>query len=535
MRRPFMLITSIALLTQCQRGPTQARLSLTTNMPCPVQGIRITATSGESSNNVLLAESSYCNGGALGDLYVHPATDSATHARVRVVLGVHEPASECSSDFTGCIEQKRGFSYRDHEVLEVPMPLDQACLGVRCDDMHTCHPKSGRCVSMEVSCDAAGVCALPEDPTSPDDADAGPAIPTPAPELVAAGDNFACSVVAADRSVRCWGINLSGQHGDGTTSGVAVSQTLDVNQVTVLAARSASACALTESGEIWCWGAATIAGFGGDGGIVARPRRAPLGPASHVTVGSVHACAVLRDSGALYCWGSNDSGQLGPTTSQLSSSALPVMVPSIPAMRRASAGQRSTCGVTTQNEVYCWGRNQDGECGIPPGSPLPPVRIDTGAPALDVRSGGQLPFACQVELEGGARCWGNNQYGTLGSGGDASAWSLPRPVLAPREVVGVAVGVLHACAHTFTPGVSCWGANVGYALGTDAGDRSTTPLRIASLDGFDVQSVAAGGYFSCARARSGAVKCWGSNTGGQLGPGATGSASAEAISVLGLP
>src|SRR5213076_1954999 len=75
--------------------------------------------------------------------------------------------------------------------------------------------------------------------------------------------------------------------------------------------------------------------------------------------------------GAAYCWGYNESGQLGVGTSEGphtcrygSCSADPV--PVVTGLRWVSitAGGAHTCGLTPGGEAYCWGSNAYGQLGI---------------------------------------------------------------------------------------------------------------------------------------------------------------------------
>ena len=92
-----------------------------------------------------------------------------------------------------------------------------------------------------------------------------------------------------------------------------------------------------------------------------------------VATGRSHACAVLSDSN-VYCWGSNDSGQLGDGTT--SASAVPVSVGGEVAGRlvsRVAVGTRHTCAETAPAVAYCWGANESGQLGngSTADSPLP--------------------------------------------------------------------------------------------------------------------------------------------------------------------
>ena len=121
-------------------------------------------------------------------------------------------------------------------------------------------------------------------------------------------------VVLADRSVRCWGFNVSGQLGDGTTE--ARSRPVvatDVSEAVVVAAGNEHTCVATSASEVWCWGS-TEFGRLGDGtttdGFRATAARVSGLSARSVATGGSHSCA-LTGTGELYCWGANGRGQVG--------------------------------------------------------------------------------------------------------------------------------------------------------------------------------------------------------------------------------
>lgn len=150
---------------------------------------------------------------------------------------------------------------------------------------------------------------------------------------VSAGDDFTCGIDISDGTPYCWGRNHVGQLGDGTTD-----STSTPTSVTGL----------------------------------------PGGRFTTLVAGSEHACA-LAEGGAAFCWGANESGQLGDGSTSMGGSSQAVPVAGGIAFESLSAGSEHTCGVaadsvTAQTSaipltlvggggLYCWGGNLSGQLG----------------------------------------------------------------------------------------------------------------------------------------------------------------------------
>jgi alpha-tubulin suppressor-like RCC1 family protein len=153
---------------------------------------------------------------------------------------------------------------------------------------------------------------------------------------------------------------------------------------------------------------------------------------------------------------------------------------------------------------------------------------------------------CAVTTDGLLACWGDNTHGQLGNG-SVDDRTVPGLVtlagpLVGKEFTQVSAGTSHTCAVTTDGELACWGLQTDGRLGNGATTAAdvTAPLLVAvtatPLDAKTVASVSAGQAHSCATATDGTTACWGANASGQLGDGTT-SASAvpAALSLAGTP
>ncbi|MGB0678692.1 MAG: RCC1 domain-containing protein [Polyangiales bacterium] len=157
--------------------------------------------------------------------------------------------------------------------------------------------------------------------------------------------------------------------------------------------------------------------------------------------------------------------------------------------------------------------------------------------------------SCLWQRSGRVRCWGSGVDGRAGNGVDLAV--TPRPVDAGspdiyRRVYTRTVGVLapdsdapllgvrqlarslgyHSCAILDDGRAVCWGSNNFGQLGDGSETPRARPVWVRGPDGADhlrgVVSLSLGVDHSCAVVDTGAVYCWGNNTGGQLGTGTAG-------------
>ena len=194
-----------------------------------------------------------------------------------------------------------------------------------------------------------------------------------------AGWNHTCGLTASGR-LHCWGLNASGQLGDGSQVD-RLTPTQVSGTFQALATGAEHTCGISEN-ALLCWGdnAAGQLGIGSAAGHhpFPQPVRGLPSPPRALAAGAVHTCALLA-GGVAYCWGQNLHGQLGDGTTE--NSPIPVQVSGAERFVSLHAGGAVTCGFTGDGREYCWGMNQGGQLGDGTRTNRPyPVRVGGGTP-----------------------------------------------------------------------------------------------------------------------------------------------------------
>jgi alpha-tubulin suppressor-like RCC1 family protein len=279
-------------------------------------------------------------------------------------------------------------------------------------------------------------------------------------------------------------------------------------------------CAIDTSGQAWCWGENDVgelaSGFASSStcenlfpcSLVPLPveqgkitfKSVPANtqvPESFLTAGLDFACAI-DTTGVAWCWGGGQEdnfGELGVTGGPLPQQVGGAPFAAAHKFLSLSAGGNHACGVTTDQKLFCWGRNTSGELGINSTNPAgPPTQVTITEDIFGIQ--------------------------------------FPAPVTA------VAAGSFHTCALTVFSHMFCWGDDETGELGIDFTATPTdrcpgnpgetqfcklTPVQVQT-DGSKASGLwdrlSAGGFFTCGRDQTTQqLFCWGSDTEGQLGIG----------------
>ncbi len=274
------------------------------------------------------------------------------------------------------------------------------------------------------------------------------------------------------------------------------------------------ACGVKADHTLWCWGA-NDSGQLGDGTNTNRPlpvQVTALGSSvAEVSVGDLYTCARKTD-GSLWCWGNNASGQLGNGTAVDTST--PTQVTALgTGVAEISAGDLFACARKTDGTAWCWG---SGPLGDGTGTPaLAPVQVPGLSGVAQVSTGDGA--ACARKTDGSLWCWGFNTFGVVGDGTTNDQLS---PVQVTTGVACVSVGDLFACATKSDGTVWCWGTNDKGELGDGTTTNHFSPAAVPGLPA-QAATVTANGRHACSALTDGRLYCWGWNGAGELGDGTT--------------
>jgi len=240
-----------------------------------------------------------------------------------------------------------------------------------------------------------------------------------------------------------------------------------------------------------------------------------------IAAGHDHTCAVTA-LGELYCWGRNESGELGTgNVSGETFSSTPQKVPTAGPVRQVALGgvvisgtpptlYAHTCAILTDTTVQCWGANSQGQLGIGSGGwQDKPSTVVSLVGAAEISAGGR--HTCAALETGELKCWGSNDVGQLGIGAVGSDESAP--IMVQTGIKHVSAGRDHTCALSDTGNLYCWGKNGWGRLGIGSQMDQAAPV-LVSLPG--AERISAGGEHTCVT-KAGELLCWGNGYQGQLG------------------
>ena len=361
----------------------------------------------------------------------------------------------------------------------------------------------------------------------------------PARGRLALGSAHSCAIASND-VVWCWGDNSFGQLGSSLHASLPNDQSLVPVQTASLpggrVARQITsgdfhACVLANDGTVWCWGYNGFGELGVSGGNQADPVQVTL-PTNAILVaaGGNTTCAVLSTNSVM-CWGRHHRGQLGNgNQTNTVGNSTPTAVVSIPSsftVESLDVGAVHACATSTTGDTWCWGAFTNGRLGNSSVSDnLTPSRVAAFGGGTATSAAAGFAHSCVV-VGTRAWCFGSNSSGQLGANPSGTTESsTPLSVTFSSSANVVATGRDFTCALLVSQTVECFGINAAGQLGNGNSTPTHVPQVVSGLSS-GVVDVALGARHACAALATGAVRCWGEGTAGQLGNGSTSTQTAS--------
>lgn len=303
---------------------------------------------------------------------------------------------------------------------------------------------------------------------------------------LAAGDDFTCALDELG-SAYCFGANDRGQLGQGDRAErhapVHVPLPVAARSITT---DFAHVCALLADARLFCWGRNQEGELGQDDAVppqndetardALEPVEVPGADFASADAGDGHTCAV-RLNGSLWCWGRNTGHQLGEGDD--AQVRHPIQVGTELDWLRVDSGQQHSVALKRDHSLWVWGLNEasnSGE-GFPLGMDVDevvsPTRLGTASDWVTIAT--RVFHTCAVNRAGELWCWGRNVEGQLGTG---DTLLRKEPTLVAQGVTDLAVSWFTTCALYRSGGIACTGKNEQGELGDGTTER---PLQFTDI------------------------------------------------------
>jgi alpha-tubulin suppressor-like RCC1 family protein len=399
-------------------------------------------------------------------------------------------------------------------------------------------------------------------------------LPTQEPwKQISLGSSFAVAIKSNDSSLWAWGLNSSGQLGDGTTVDKSSPVQIGTNSWSIVSAGNEFVLAIDIAGNLYAWGRNSFGALG-DGTNFTKSSPVQIGTSSwsFVSTGERHSMGI-DIIGRLFSWGDNSSGQLGdgtvagknspvlvPTTTyqsykfisagnlhtlairnsdskliawgtngsnrlglSLSSTSLdqstPTAAPSILSFKIVSAGSIHSLGIDSNDLLFTWGAATAGVLGdnSTSGSRSSPIQI--GSNTWYTGSAGNS-YTTAIRTDGSLYVWGRNDLGQLG---DGTTINKSSPVqIGSSSWTKVSTNQFHTTAIDINGGLWAWGQNSDGQLGDFSLENKSSPVQVSSsintYTSWKTISTQTG-HFLAIKASDSSLWAWGRNNAGQLGIG----------------
>jgi alpha-tubulin suppressor-like RCC1 family protein len=344
-------------------------------------------------------------------------------------------------------------------------------------------------------------------------------------QKLSAGDTFTVGI-AQNGTLWAWGLNSSGQLGDGTNvdKWQAPAQSSTQTNWKQIATGRQHTLAIKSDGTLWAWGNPAFGQLGL--GVVVNSTRTPTQVGTdtdwvQIAASNNHSLAI-KSNGSLWGWGSNEVGVLGDGTTV--NKNVPVQIGNNTDWAAIKTSSTFSIGLKTNGLLFAWGDDSSGQLGNGGSntSSLVPTQV-VGNSYVAISS--TVSSAAALKNDGTLWTWGSNSYGNLGQGNFSALYNTPTQVGTDTNWSKIATGPDHLLALKTDNTLWACGRNHRGQLGNNSLNIRTVLTQINS--GTQYSDIIAGNNtgsngtsgFSLAIKIDGNLQAWGDNDNGQLGIG----------------
>lgn len=304
--------------------------------------------------------------------------------------------------------------------------------------------------------------------------------------------------------------NNYGQFGDGTTGGHTIPALMTlpsgVNFFKLVSSNESSRCGVSDAGKLYCWGLNSTSGQLGDGTKVNRstpvliPNPAGVTDWKAIANGGYQSCGIGSDD-KLYCWGGLEAFCCGQTPPGPSLTAMPVTA------RTIEMHQYSGIALGTDGQAYSFTNNFP---SVP--QTFTPVPLPGGVTSVKAAAQTDTNKLCIIGNDDQLYCMGRE--GIPGDGSVGVVASLV-PVTRPAAATGFKEVSFSAdaavCALSLEGDAYCWGWCGGSSsrCGNGSPGYVYVPTAVTMPTGVKFTHIDTGGNVITAMGTDGQTYFWG--------------------------
>lgn len=271
---------------------------------------------------------------------------------------------------------------------------------------------------------------------------------------LAIAKRHSCLIYADHRRLACYGHNDFGQSLGANPTGqifqtptpVLTADQKPLDHVTQVSLGEDFTCVLQQNEQVSCFGKTAggrlghrpLKGPSSPPKLVQKADGQPLAGVSALASGTNHSCAIVADAfGAdhdgIFCWGSNEYGQLGLASKKIQASEVARPIPLTQSYqttwRHIASGDHHSCALSRSDELYCWGRGDHGQLGLSTlAHGFQPQKVPLPTENLIEKLALGSNHSCALTHEGELYCFGKNHHGQL------AAAPHPRFIFRPHRL-----------------------------------------------------------------------------------------------------